>query len=429
MAQTDPPMTDELKTFRRLWRLVISGTPAADRPAPRATTHAARAMLVTLFVSAVLSACSRDGTKREETKDAATPEATRVEEETSAATAPLVTLSEAAALTARIVVETPRRERVSAVGDGMEVPGQVEFDPSRVAIISPRTGGRLERLLQVPGDRVAAGQVVAYVQSTAYVTAQNDLLQARRRATLLRGTTDEPGAQALLDAARRRLLLLGASDTLVRRLETSDGATDAWLAVAAPFAGSIIEISALAGQAVEAGTALYKLADLSTVNVAARIPERAVSAARIGQHALIRVAGPSLSTFTGRVTRVADVIDAEQRTATAIVTVANTNRTLRPGMFATVTLNTTDRETVDALTIPFDAIIVSGDERYVFVEVGPRLYERRAVQLLATVTAGIGPLSRRVAVLSGITAADRVVVRGAFTLKSELAKASLMDVD
>lgn len=422
-------MTDDLKTFRHLWRVLASGTPAAGRAAPRAMTQAARAILVTLFVGGALAACSRDGTEREALKDAETPEAARGDEATPAAAALRVTLSEEAALTARIVVETPRREQVSAVGADMEVPGQVEFDPSRVAIISPRTGGRLERMLQVPGDRVAAGQVVAYVQSTAYLTAQNDLLQARRRAALLRGTPDEPGAQALLDAARRRLRLLGATDTLVLRLETSDGATDAWLAVTAPFGGSIIEISALAGQAVEAGTALYKLADLSTVNVAANIPERVVSAVRIGQHARVRIAGLSSSAFTGRVTRVADVIDAEMRTATAVISVANTNRVLKPGMFASVTLNTADRATIDALTIPSDAIVLGGTERYVFVEIGPRLYERRAVQLLATATAGTGPLNRRVAVSSGITATDRVVVRGAFTLKSELAKASLMDVD
>ncbi len=422
-------MTDKRTTSQRLWRTFERDTRAADRPARRSMTHAVRALLVTLCVGGTLSACSRDGAKREETKDAATPEATHGDEAASATAAPRVTLSEAASRTAHIVVETPRRDRVSAVGDGMEVPGQVEFDPSRVAVISPRTGGRLEQLLQVPGDRVAAGQVVAYVQSTAYVTAQNDLLQARRRAALLRGTTDEPGAQALLDAARRRLLLLGASDTLVRRLEASDGATDAWLAVTAPFAGSIIETSALAGQAVEAGTALYKLADLSTVNVAAYIPERAALAVRAGQGARISVAGISQAMFTGRVTRLADVIDAETRTATAIITVANTSRALKPGMFATVTLTTTDRETVEALTIPSDAVVMSGNERYVFVEVGPRTYERRAVQLLATVSAGIGPLSRRVAVSSGISADDRVVVRGAFTLKSELAKASLKDVD
>lgn len=400
-------MTDRVNFSRRVWR----------------------ARFMTFAIVTALSACSGGGTARDEPTHDATPDVPRGDEAPSAAAAVRVALSEAAARMARIVVQTPRRERVSAVGDGMEVPGQVGFDPSRVAIISPRTGGRLERLLQVPGDRVAAGQVVAYVQSTVYVTAQNDLLQARRRSAVLRGTADESGAQALLDAARRRLLLIGASDTLVRRLETFDGATDAWLPVTAPFAGSIIEISALAGQAVEAGTALYKLADLSAVNVAASVPERAVQAVRAGQGARIRVAGLPAASFTGRVTRVADLIDAQTRTATAVISVANSSRALKPGMFATVTLRTTDRETTDALTVPSDAVVASGDERYVFVEVGPRLYERRAVQLLATSSAGIGPLNPRVAITSGLAPTDRVVVRGAFTLKSELAKASLKDVD
>ena len=421
-------MTDNLETSHRLWRALVGRSAAVDLRSPRTITRRARSVFVTLVFAVALSACSGDGSGRDEPKGDTTPDATRAAE-VSSNPATRVALSETAARTARIVVETPRRERVSTVGSGLEVPGQVEFDPSRVAIVSPRTSGRLERLLQVPGDRVAAGQVVAYVQSTAYVTAQNDLLQARRRAAVLRGTTDEQGAEALLDAARRRLLLLGASDTLVRRLETADGATDAWLAVTAPFAGSIIENLALAGQAVEAGTALYKLADLSIVNVAASVPERVAQTVRAGQSAQIHVAGPSRATFVGRVTRVIDVINAETRTAPAVIRVANTNGALKPGMFASVAVNTADRETVDALTIPSDAIVVSGSERYVFVEVGPRLYERRAVQLLVTAAVGLGPRSARVAISRGITAADRVVVRGAFTLKSELAKASLKDVD
>lgn len=391
--------------------------------------HPRRAVLVTFVVTGALSACSGQSAARDEAKGDATPDASHGDTALSATTAPRVTLSEAAARTAGIVVETPRRERVSAVGDGMEVPGQVEFDPSRVAIISPRTGGRLERMLQVPGDRVAAGQVVAYVQSTAYLTAQNDLLQARRRATVLKGTADESGAEALLDAARRRLLLLGASDTLARRLETTDGATDPLLAVTAPFAGSIIETVALAGQAVEAGTALYKFADLSAVNVAANIPEGSVQAVHLGQSARIRVAGLSPTVFSGRVTRVADVIDTQTRTATAVIGVVNANRVLKPGMFATVTFAAADGETVDALTVSADAVVESGSERYVFVEIGPRVYERRTIQLLAAASAGIGSPSRRVAVAHGVSAGDRIVVRGAFTLKSELAKASLKDVD
>ncbi|GMV09908.1 MAG: hemolysin D [Gemmatimonadota bacterium] len=339
-----------------------------------------------------------------------------------------VTLSEAAFRTARIAVESPTLSSVGATTGGLEAPGQVDFDPARVAIISPRANGRLERLLVVPGDRVGAGQTVALVQSPAFLTAQNDVLQARRRLDLLRDTPDASGAQALLDAARRRLALLGLSEAAVRRLEES-GTPSALLSVAAPFAGSIIEAQALAGQAVEAGTSLFKIADLSVVNVAADVPERALPAVRVGQIADIRVTGAPAAAFTGRVSRVSDVLDPEKRTARALITVSNSGRALKPGMFATVSLRGGGSSTVQTLSVPSTAIVTDGAARYVFVEVGPRTYERRPVELATSIVAGAGTAGSRVSVVSGLDADDRVVIRGAFTLKSELAKATLVDED
>ncbi|MCC7003072.1 MAG: efflux RND transporter periplasmic adaptor subunit [Gemmatimonadaceae bacterium] len=349
-------------------------------------------------------------------------------EEGEAGPSTRVTLGEAAFRTARIAVEVPTLESMSAASGGLEVPGQIDFDPARVAIVSPRASGRLERLLVVPGDRVGAGQTVALVQSPAYLTAQNDVLQAHRRLELLRETPDASGAQALLDAARRRLALLGLGEAAIRRLEES-ATPSALLPVAAPFAGSIIEAQALAGQAVEAGTPLYKIADLSVVNVAADVPERALPALRVGQGATIRVTGAPQAAFAGRVTRVSDVLDPDKRTARALITVANSGRTLKPGMFAAVNLRGGGTSTVPALTIPATSVVADGSALYVFVEVGPRTYERRPVELAPGVVAGAGPAGGRVSVVSGLDADDRVVVRGAFTLKSELAKATLVDED
>lgn len=422
----------------------------SPRPFSRHATHrlpGARAFTL-LILFAAATACSNGEKKAEE--GAATAEARETgtkaaeggeagekksgeggegageEGETGASTR--VTLGEAAFRTARIAVEVPTLESMSAATGGLEVPGQIDFDPARVAIVSPRASGRLERLLVVPGDRVGAGQTVALVQSPAYLTAQNDVLQARRRLELLRETPDASGAQALLDAARRRLAFLGLGEAAIRRLEES-GTPGALLPVAAPFAGSIIEAQALAGQAVEAGTPLFKIADLSVVNVAADVPERALPALRMGQSAAIRVTGAPQAAFAGRVTRVSDVLDPEKRTARALISVGNSGRALKPGMYATVSLRSGGASTVQALTIPATAVVTDGAARYVFVEVGPRTYERRPVELASGIVAGAGTASSRVSVVSGLDADARVVVRGAFTLKSELAKATLVDED
>jgi RND family efflux transporter MFP subunit len=359
------------------------------------------------------------------------PESPAGEAKEAEAAAPgRVTLTEAAFRTAGIQVEPVGQQGATAAGAGLQVPGQVEFDPARVAIISPRIGGRIERLTVVEGDRVGAGQTVAYITSPAHLTAQNDLIQSVRRAQLLAGTPDAAGADALVAAARRRLRLLGVSEGEISRIASS-GEVRSVLAVPAPFAGSIVEAQALAGAAVEAGTPLFKIADLSVVDVVAEVPERALPLLRVGERASISLAAyPSLR-FDGRVERLRDQLDPTTRTVKAIIHVPNPDRALRPGMFATVTLaapgGSAPATVATVLTVPESALVTDGSERYVFVEVGPRTFERRSVAVESLAAPGSAVASGRVAVRSGLSAGERVVVAGAFTLKSELAKAAFAE--
>ena len=74
------------------------------------------------------------------------------------------------------------------------------------------------------------------------------------------------------------------------------------------------------------------------------------------------------------------------------------------------------------------AVVTDGERRFVFVEVGPRAYARREVRVAPLAPPGSSaPRATSVAVRDGLRAGERVVVSGAFTLKSELAKASLAD--
>lgn len=342
-----------------------------------------------------------------------------------------VTLSEEAFRTARILSEPVGSETAAAVGSGgLQVPGEVGLDPGRVAVISPRTAGRIERLTVVPGQRVAAGATVALLTSREYLTAQADLAQAVRRAGMLAGTGDEAGAQGLVEAARRRLRLLGASPGAIAALERG-GNPSPLLPVPAPFAGSILEVLAPAGSGVEAGTPIFRIADLSTVLVGADVPERALASVRPGESAVVRIAAYPDRSFTGRVERLGDVLDPQTRTLEALIRVPNGDRALRPGMSATVSIDVPGGGAgagAVVLTVPSSAVVSDGAMRYVFVEVGPRTFERRVVEI-APGAPGAGPAASRVAVVSGVEPGERVVTRGAFTLKSELAKASLVDDD
>jgi RND family efflux transporter MFP subunit len=381
------------------------------------------ALIGLLFLTA---SCGGSGETAADSTDAHEAESSAIPDSLKGKT---VVLTEAAHAAAGIRIESVRAA-VSASED-LEVPGQVEFDPRRVALVSPRTSGRIERLLVVEGDRVEEGDTVAFLQSREYYTAQNDLLQSVRRATLLATTDDSSGTRAILDAARRRLLLLGLTGDAVSQLERRTE-PEPYLPVFAPFRGTIMERTALPGEAVEAGHGLFKLADLAVVDVVAAIPERSLSLVRVGQRASISIAAYPAMRFAGELERLRGELNPETRTIQAVIHANNPTGQLRPGMFATVRLSIAGPRMsggADApvvLTIQESAVVSEGDARFVFVEVGVRTYERRDVSVTSLGPPGASlPASDRVIVRGGIKPGDLVVVAGAFVLKSELAKARL----
>jgi len=341
----------------------------------------------------------------------------------------VVSLTEAAYIAAGIEVEAARAETPEQT---LEAPGQIEFDPRRVALVTTRAAGRIEQLAAVEGDHVRAGQPVARLTSPAFHTAQTDFLLAVRRAAQLQGTADEAGAVAVLRATRRRLVLLGVAQDEIAGLENGGEPID-YLTLVAPFDGSIIEAHTLPGAAVEAGATLFRVADLSVVDVVAQVPERALPLVRVGQAASVAIGAYPDLRFAGHVERLHDELDPTTRTLGAVIHVPNPSRRLRPGMFATVRFGIRGTPGEPGamsivVTIPDAALVTDGDARYVFVEVSPRTFERRAVEVASLVPPGSAAATGgRVMVRRGVASGERVAVRGAFTLKSELAKAALAE--
>jgi multidrug efflux pump subunit AcrA (membrane-fusion protein) len=337
-----------------------------------------------------------------------------------------VTLTEAAMLNAGIEVSEVTPATGATAVRVQEVPGRVELSPDRVALISPRTSGRLERLTAVEGDRVQGGAPVAYLLSTPFSTAQQDFIQATTRAEMLAGSSDEEGARALVTAAERRLELLGAPPDLLERLR-SGGEPQDLLPVAAPFDGSLLEAYALEGAALEAGSPIFRIGDLSVVDVVADVPEETIAQLELGRAVTVQPAAYPDRSLTGHIERLHDELDPATRTLAAIIHVPNSDRALRPGMFVSVDLRipmgegTSEARNADIVMVPASAVVSDGAARYVFVEIGPRTFEQRAVDVVQ-----IGDGSQ-LHVREGLAPGERLVVRGAFTLKSELAKGGFGD--
>lgn len=296
--------------------------------------------------------------------------------------------------------------------------GELEFNGRRLVHLTARTPGRVERILAVKGDRVRQGQVLAELYSPDHLTLQAEYILVAERAKRHAGNPAEEGpARSLLDSARERLLLLGASPAEVDGLSASPVPRPI-LSVRATLSGTVIESSVLAGDQVELGTNLFRLADLSTLWACLHVQEKDLAALAAGAEVSLKTQGYPGEEFRGRLVLIGDVVDAGTRTIEGRVEVPNPSGKLKPGMYVDASVAAAGERS--ALVVPEAALQDDEGRAIVFVKTGERTFARREVE------AG-ERLGGYVEIVKGLTEGETVVTSGSFLLKSEMRKGGLED--
>ncbi len=309
---------------------------------------------------------------------------------------------------------TVKRE---ALGGELRTIGVVAASERGLAQINTRFAGWIQKLL-VPetGVRVRRGQVLATIYSPDVLRAEQELLVARGWNTA--GGDAKPGHDSDsftggLDAsARRRLELLGISAQEIDEVLRTGKAVEA-IGIRSPVDGYVIAKSAVAGVAVQPGTLLFEVADLSQVWVTAEIYEQDISRIHVGQKARLELSSFPGETHTGKVQFIYPVLDSGSRTLRARLEFRNrTDRNgprLRPGMSGTVAL---DLPSTTGLMVPAEAVVDTGETHYLFVAKPGGHFEPRVVKVGAR-------LKDRVEILSGVSEGETVVTTGNFLIDSE----------
>jgi cobalt-zinc-cadmium efflux system membrane fusion protein len=327
-----------------------------------------------------------------------------------------IIVPEGSPLRSRLTVSPARAEEISAK---LVLPGIVESDPARTAAVLSPVGGRVVELKAALGDRVRQGQVLAVIDSADLAQAHDDndkaadaLQLAQKNLTRQEGQyqlgtastrdldqarSDQAQAAAEFARTQAHLKVLGAANTPRTSL----------LQVTAPVGGSITVLNIARGNMINDPTqALMTVADISTVWVTALVPEKDVAAVAKDQDAEVVLAAYPARTLHGKVLFVSDVIEADSRRDKLRIAFPNPDSSLKPNMFATVTLQGPKQTRV---TLPTAALLMNNDRTTVFVATAPWTFERRAVE---------APLEEgtTVAVESGVKAGEQVVVKGGILL-------------
>lgn len=257
--------------------------------------------------------------------------------------------------------------------------------------------------------------------------------------------------EARADAAHQRdsLRALGAVFPDPRSGEISR--PPATLTLRAPFAGTVIERTANAGSGVEAGKPLMSITGLSDVWIIASVPEARASSIRIGTPAAVTAVALETESIPGRISYIEPTVMADSRVARARIEIRNPGERLKIGNFVEVSFETGGAGGEKELFVPAGAVQRLGERSVVFVPKGedkekpdehpkapdmdhkdadnkksPPPGKREEGVAFEVREVEVGPEANgTVRILAGLKAGERIVVKGAFTLKTQLIKGEL----
>jgi cobalt-zinc-cadmium efflux system membrane fusion protein len=326
---------------------------------------------------------------------------------------------------------------VRALASELSAMGRVLANRHRTAIVSYPFSARVARNDVRLGTWVDVGQELVVLQSEEVGTATSEFYKAEadhrlaqlnhERETLLyesgvgaqkNSFAAEAGltvALANFDAAEKKLHVLGFSEEEITIL-TDSHQVNPVIALFAPIAGKIISNNVVLGEMVDETTEILTIMDPRLLWVDAAVYEKDIAKLSTGQEVAIAVPAYPDDTFSGSITYISDVIDADTRTITVRTEVPNAQNRLKPGMFANVVIKLGTNG--GAVAVPISAVLDDGGERLVFIRTETGRFEPRHV---VTGTRE----DDFVEIVSGVEVGEEIVTIGNFQLKSKLYEALL----
>ncbi|WP_456426355.1 efflux RND transporter periplasmic adaptor subunit [Rhodocaloribacter sp.] len=294
--------------------------------------------------------------------------------------------------------------------------GEVQYDEERVYVVNAKISGWIEKLyVNFVGDELKVGDPLLEIYSPELVTTQEEYLLALKNYRIaMKSTLPEAreDAEKLLASARKRLEYWDIPPEEIERLEQTREIKKTIL-LKAPNSGVVVQQNATEGAFLKAGQDLFRVADLRTVWVHASFYDNEVPWINVGQRVDMELSYLPGKQYTGRISYIYPYLREKSRDVHVRVIFANPDLDLKPGMYANVML--TGKTIPDALVIPTEAVIHSGERTIVFVVRGEGKFEPREVKLGEEG----GPGNNYVRVLGGLLDGEEIVISAQFLIDSE----------
>jgi len=322
------------------------------------------------------------------------------------------------------------KAQVSPFVEELRASGRIDFNELFLSRIGANVTGRVSDILAVPGQMVKQGDVLAKITSTELTQSQLAYLkaksasqladQAANRAKILykedvialaelqRREAEANSAKAEFRAANDQLRVQGMDQASINRLAKS-GVIESINNVIATIPGEIVERKINKGQVVQPEAALFTVADLSTLWAISEVPESNSYLIHKGQKASLIIPALRNQEIDGVVAHVDSIVNPQTRTVVVRMEVANKEGEIKPGMLATMLI---ESQPVEKLVVPLGAIVREDNHDHVFVRLDDDTYRMVPVKL--------GPEGKGYRpVISGLKEGQEIAIEGAYHLNTE----------
>jgi len=344
-----------------------------------------------------------------------------------------------------IVIGKTQKQNIAS---RFSLPGTLSLNLNKTAHISSFVDGQVVFLSTDLGSKVRKGQPLITINSPGFAQAQADFLRARakfilsqkeyKRAKMLRKEKAIEEKEYLRREAeyQNNTMEYGASgsqlhifgithkqiDELIKKcaaLEDKEykcDIADPNLPLLSPINGSVIFRDVIIGEHVEPNKILFTVSDLSMLWVMLDAYEKDIPFISKKSNVAIKSDLYPDKEFPGKITYISDVIDEKLRTIKIRVEVSNLEGLLKSNMYIRGYIEN-KAEDKEILTVPEDAVQVIDREKSVFV------LEKENIFAVRHVSIGEKIGNFRI-ITSGLEEGEKLVVKGAFSLKTELSKAT-----
>ncbi len=306
----------------------------------------------------------------------------------------------------------------SNVNEIITAPGEVVNDLYKTTLLTTQVDSRVVKRKVVLGQHVKKGDVIAVLYSLEIATAQNQLKVAlsewkrvRKLGKQTVGAKRYVEAKADFEKNKEVLLAYGFNQDLISQLINGKNIYPSGAyPVIAPHDGVIMEDNFQSGQFLPAGSTIARLVDESDVWVDALLAPEIGQSIPVGTRAKVEIDNKF---FPATVIHDSHAIDEVTRTRKIRLIINNKDHVLHAGLFARVYLELPVKEKV--ILLPETALMRSSDGDWtVFIEQEPGVFKQQEVELVNTINGKHQ--------IHGLKPGQKVAVKGAFFLASEMAK-------